>query len=193
LASGTPSSTLRSSVIGFRGEDRFLRELNPQDFRVIHQDLGDAVATIDHGRRISKRSPRVSLPAEAVATATATLALDPRVKVVIVYRYALLRDLFVRVLSDAGLVIVASIPEKEFFVTSLGDLRPDVIVIDEAASEVLGMISQATLFNSTPGSVSKIITVGADDSIMVVNYKEVIRGAGIGDLISRAQSSQPTR
>jgi len=151
------------------------------------------VATIDHGRRISKRSSRGAIPAEAVATATATLALDPRVKVVIVYRYALLRDLFVRVLSDAGLVIVASIPEKEFFVTSLGDLRPDVIVIDEAASEVLGLISQATLFNPTPGSVSKIITVGADDSIMVVNYKEVIRGAGIGDLVAQAQGSQPTR
>lgn len=151
------------------------------------------MATIDHGRRLSKRSPRGDIPAVAVATAAVTLTLDPRVKVVIVYRYALLRDLFVRVLTDAGMAIVATIPEKEFFVTSLGDLRPDVIVIDEAASDVLGVISQATLFNPTPGSVSKIISVGVDDSIMVVNHKEVIRGAGIGDLVAQAQGSQPTR
>jgi hypothetical protein len=151
--------------------------------------LGDAVATIDHGRRGSKRAALGDSPSVAVEI---SMSLDRRVKVVIVYRYALLRDLLVRVLSDAGMVIVAAIPEKEFYLTSLSELGPEVIVIDEAATDVLGIISQATLFNPTPGSVSKVITVSAGDSIMVVNHKEVIRGAGIDELVARVQNSQPT-
>ncbi len=108
-------------------------------------------------------------------------------RVAIVYRHTLLRDLLTRILSEAGISVVAAIPVDELRPSSVQDLDTDVIVLDEVIGSTFGMINQAIVSGSRPGSITKVVAVGLGYLISIVYDKEVIQGAGIEDLIARVR------
>ena len=116
-----------------------------------------------------------------------TSTTDSPASVIVIYRHTLLRDILTRILSEAGISVVAVIPVDQLGESSLQDLDSDVIVLDEAMAATFGMVNQAIMSSPRPVSVTKLIAMGVGDLITICYHKEVIHGAGIEDLIARVR------
>ena len=117
---------------------------------------------------------------------------EGRIRAVVVYRHALLRDVAVRVLSNAG-VEVTPVHASDLGLVTLRALQPDVIVVDQAARDVFDGFGQATVFSREPGSASRVVTIGLADTTMVVCCKRLVADATAENLVEAVLGSSPTK
>ncbi len=110
-------------------------------------------------------------------------ATGGRVRAVVVFRHLMLRDLIVRFLTDAGVDVIATFPDQRFAGHRLDQLQPDVVVVDQAAQEVLGDLGLATVFSPRPGSASRVVVIGLAETKMVVYSKRTVDRVAVEDLI----------
>ncbi len=108
-------------------------------------------------------------------------------RVVIVYRTALLRDVLTRVLAESGISVVAAFPEAELVATSLHESNPDVIVFDDVEASTFRTITQAILFSPSQLRAKKVIALGPGYLITLMYNKEVVHDASMEDLVTRAR------
>jgi DNA-binding response OmpR family regulator len=112
-----------------------------------------------------------------------------RARVIIVYRHRLLRDFAVHMLHKAGIEVAAAIAADHLQVQTLAALQPTAIVLDRAASDLLGDLSVATLFSQAPGTAGCVITLDLADSAMVVCRRELVLNAGAENFVAEAADS----
>jgi hypothetical protein len=122
-----------------------------------------------------------------VISLLSTSTEESRLRVAIVYRTALLRDVLTRVLAESGISVVAAFPEAQLVATSLQESDPDVIVFDDVEADTFRAITQAILFSSAPLRAKKVIALGPGYLITLVYHREVVHDASMGDLVARAR------
>lgn len=106
------------------------------------------------------------------------------VRVAVVYKYPVFRDLIAHVLSKSGICIAAMIELKDLESTSFKTIKPDVIVVyDPDASSLISDVVNSALLDPERGYGSKVICVGMEDE-MVVLVKSVVVKPTVESLIS---------
>lgn len=95
--------------------------------------------------------------------------------------------MYTRIFADAGISVIAAIPNDELTSLSLVGFTSEVIVSDEATADAIGMITKAILLSPQLASVSKLIAVGVGQMISIDFKKLVMNDAGIEDLIAQAR------
>jgi hypothetical protein len=105
-------------------------------------------------------------------------------RVVVVYRYGLLRDLVARLLTDAGADVVGQIAAEDVSLSLLSTFDADVVILDEtAASPSTANFDQISSLSWIPNCVSKVISVGVNDRAMVAFSRHVVDDATVEQLI----------
>lgn len=120
---------------------------------------------------------------DTVVSLSPASVVDPKQRIVIVYRNALVRDLLTRVLIDGGLSVVGAIQESQLDGSTFQDLDPDVVVFDEAEADAVRTAAQAVVFSPTTPGLKKVIVVGLGYLMIVAYRKEILRDASIEDLV----------
>jgi DNA-binding NarL/FixJ family response regulator len=122
-----------------------------------------------------------------VISQSSTSTEESRLRVVIVYRTALLRDVLTQVLGESGITVVAAFPEAQLVAASLHESNPDVIVFDDVEANTFRTITQAILFSPSPLRAKKVIALGPGYLITLMYNKEVVHDASMEDLVARAR------
>lgn len=113
------------------------------------------------------------------------------VRVVIVYRHALLRDVAVHVLGRAGIDVVAVIHADDFDAGALRDLRPHTIIVDQAAIDDLDHFGASILLSQEPDYATRIVTIGLLDTTMVVCDRWLVADATPDSLVDAVAGANP--
>jgi hypothetical protein len=109
-----------------------------------------------------------------------------RKRVIVVYRFGLLRDLVARLLTDAGADVVAQIAVENVNRRLLSTFDADVVILDETAMPPTANFNPVSSLSWIPHCVSKVISVGVNDRAMVAFSRHVVDNATVEQLIDEA-------
>ncbi len=113
----------------------------------------------------------------------------PVVRVLIVYKHAFLRDLVTRVLDSADVDIVAAIRPEDFSPFLVDALKPQAIVVDQAAFEGGDSFGQAAVLGASPDTPLRVVVISLSDTNMLVWRKQVVTHADVQKLIDAVRES----
>lgn len=116
-------------------------------------------------------------------------ATAPVVRVLIVYKHAFLRDLVTRVLDGADMDIVAAIRPEDFSPFLVDALKPQAIVVDQAAFDSGDTFGHAAVLGASPDTPRRVVVISLSDTNMLVWRKQVVTDADVQKLISAVRES----
>lgn len=105
-----------------------------------------------------------------------------------VYTYALLRDVVLRVLAKAGVEAAAVLPAEEATLGRLVTLQPEVLIVDRSERALvdealyLGLYADPSIANP-----KRIVFVDLDENTVEVHTKELVVNASAQDLVDAVQ------
>ena len=100
--------------------------------------------------------------------------LASHVRVVIIYRNRLLRDLAVSLLRSAPVTLVGCVEADSFHPQDLDDLQPSVIILDQAASQGFASNAISGLFLCARHGIIRLVVIGLEETRMVVVQRQVM-------------------
>jgi hypothetical protein len=113
-------------------------------------------------------------------------------RVVVVYKYPVFRDLIVHVLDKADIHVAATIEIEALEATSLETLKPDVVVVyDPEAQALLDEVVSQALLRSRRNESGKVICIGMDNE-MIVFAKTIRPDPTVEILISAVLERSPS-
>jgi chemotaxis response regulator CheB len=119
-------------------------------------------------------------------------ATAPVVRVLIVYKHAFLRDLVTRVLDSTDVDIVAAVRPEDFSPFLVDALKPQAIVVDQAAFESGDAFGHAAVLGASPDTPLRVVVISLSDTNMLVWRKQVVTDADVEKLISAVRESPNT-
>ena len=119
-------------------------------------------------------------------------ATEPLVRVLIVYKHSFLRDLVARVLDGTDVDIVAAIRPEDFTPLLVDALKPQAIVVDQAAFDGADYLVRAAVLGTRPEAPHRVVVISLSDTNMLVWRKQVVADADVQKLISAVLESSST-
>lgn len=105
------------------------------------------------------------------------------IRALVVYEHALLRDIAMRVLSNAGVEVVAAISSDSLNMADVRSLQPDVVVVDRAAEHFVESLCRDRLFGQEPRPAARVVVIGLTESTMVIYCRRLIVDATADNLV----------
>jgi len=96
------------------------------------------------------------------------------VRVIVVYRNRLLRDLAVSLLRTAPVNLVACVEADSLFPDALDTLQPSVIILDHAATQGTASSAISDLFLCASHGIIRLVVIGLEETRMVVVQRQVM-------------------
>ncbi len=105
------------------------------------------------------------------------------VRAAIVYRHALLRDIVIRVLTNAGVDVVGTISVDQLASFDLDELRADVVVVDRAVGGAVSGMCDEWLLSRRAGQAGTVVSIDLNDDTMVISSRRCIEHATTENLV----------
>lgn len=96
------------------------------------------------------------------------------VRVAIIYRDRLLRDLAVSLLRDAPVDLVGCVEAGSYLPKDFESLQPSVVILDHAASQVLASNDLSGLFLCERHGIIRLVVIGLEETRMIVVQRQVM-------------------
>jgi hypothetical protein len=109
-----------------------------------------------------------------------------------IYKHAFMRDLVSRLLGSAEVDIVAAVKSEDFSPLLLTTLRPQVVVVDQAALEDVEGFARTALLCPLPDVSARVIVISLSHSSMLVWRKQVVANADAQKLLRAVGEAQAT-
>jgi hypothetical protein len=114
------------------------------------------------------------------------------VRVAVVYRHPLLRDIAVQLLREAGVDVVAVSFVDARQPAEPGAMRADVVVVERDGSSTLDHVTTATVLSEDPESASTVVTIGLDSQKIVVCHRRTVERATVAALVNAVVGPRPS-
>jgi hypothetical protein len=119
----------------------------------------------------------------------------PGVRALIVYQHALLRDLVTKVLGTSGVEIVAAVRPEHLDASLLDLLKPEVLVVDQAAFGTGSPFESAplspALLGREPEVASRLVLVDLSDPRMLVWQRHLVANTDAQKLVRAVLEHAP--